>query len=53
MGKIRLEVIADGSMFIPWENDFKVKLSKKVTVSMNEEKKQKTPTTKNVRVNMK
>ena len=38
-GKVKLEVIAEGSVFIPWEDTFKVKLSKKVTVSLNETKK--------------
>lgn len=35
-GKIRLEVNADGNLFTPWEDDFVVKVSKKVTVKMNE-----------------
>jgi hypothetical protein len=35
-GKIRLEVIADSSVFVPWEDEFKVKLSKKVSIKMNE-----------------
>jgi hypothetical protein len=38
IGKIRLEVIAEGSVFIPWEDEFKVKLSKKVSVKLNESK---------------
>lgn len=41
-GKVKLEVIAEGSVFIPWEDTFKVKLSKKVTVSLNETKKSHT-----------
>lgn len=40
VGNIKLEVIAEGNLFTPWESDFKVKLSKKVTVSLNEQKKQ-------------
>lgn len=36
VGKIRLEVIADNTVFIPWEDDFKVKMSKKVTVQLSE-----------------
>ena len=40
-GKIRLEVNADGNLFTPWEDEFVVKVSKKVTVSMNESKSQK------------
>lgn len=35
-GKIRLEVIAEGTVFSPWEDNFKVKLSKKVSIKMNE-----------------
>jgi hypothetical protein len=38
VGKIKLEVIAEGNLFIPWEDNFKVKLSKKVTVKVNEQK---------------
>lgn len=38
VGNIRLEVIAEGNLFIPWEDKFKVKLSKKVTVKVNEQK---------------
>lgn len=37
-GKIRLEVIADGTVFTPWEDDFKVKVSKKVAVKIHESK---------------
>ena len=40
MGTIKLEVVAEGNLFIPWEDTFKVKLSKKVTISMNETKQQ-------------
>lgn len=36
IGIIKLEVVAEGNLFIPWEDTFKVKLSKKVTVTMNE-----------------
>jgi hypothetical protein len=39
IGNIKLEVVAEGNLFIPWENQFKVKLSKKVTVNVNEGKK--------------
>lgn len=38
-GKIKLEVIAEGTVFIPWEDEFKIKVSKKVSVSLNENKK--------------
>ncbi len=37
-GNIRLEVIADGTIFTPWEDEFKVKLSKKVAVKVHESK---------------
>jgi hypothetical protein len=40
-GKIRLEVIADSSVFVPWEDNFKVKLSKKVSIKMNESRTKK------------
>ena len=43
IGKVRLEVIAEGTLFIPWEDGFKIKMSKKVTVNMNEANKPKTP----------
>lgn len=33
-GTIKLEVIADDTYFTPWESDFKVKASKKVTVEV-------------------
>jgi len=39
VGNIKLEVVAEGNLFIPWENQFKVKLSRKVTVNVNESKK--------------
>ena len=38
IGKIRVEVIADDSIFVPWEDEFKVKVSKKVSIKMNETK---------------
>ena len=54
IGTVRLEVIAEGTVFIPWEDQFKIKLSKKVSVSLNENKKipiQKNPEV-GVRVNV-
>lgn len=54
-GKIRLEVIADGSVFTPWEDDFKVKLSKKVLVKIHENKsnpKKSEPKRTDVKVNV-
>jgi hypothetical protein len=38
IGKIKLEIIADDSVFVPCENDFEVKLSKKISVKINENK---------------
>ena len=55
-GKIKLEVIAEGTVFIPWEDDFKIKVSKKVSVSLNENKKPTQPVKKpgvGVKVNVK
>ena len=49
-GNIKLEVNADGNLFTPWEDKFVVKLSKKVTVQMNESKKTKKPNKKGVGV---
>jgi hypothetical protein len=57
IGNIKLEVVAEGNLFIPWEDKFKVKLSKKVTVNINESRKPvKKPIISNkigVRVNVK
>lgn len=41
-GNIKLEVNADGNLFTPWEDKFVVKVSKKVTVKLNESKNTKT-----------
>ena len=38
VGNIKLEVNADGNLFTPWEDRFIVKVSKKVTVNLNESK---------------
>jgi hypothetical protein len=37
-GKIRLEVIAEDTYFIPWESDFQVETSKSVTVEIKSQK---------------
>lgn len=50
IGKIRLEVIAEGNLFIPWEDNFKVKVSKKVTVKVNEQISNKTRNGVNVKI---
>jgi hypothetical protein len=55
-GKIKLEVIADNTIFTPWEDEFKVKLSKKVTIKMNESRvvpKKPLVLTPGVKVNVK
>ena len=51
-GNIKLEVNADGNLFTPWEDKFVVKVSKKVTVKLNESKsaKPKTPAKKSLGV---
>lgn len=53
-GNIKLEVNADGNLFTPWEDEFVVKVSKKVTVSLNEDKKDKKLQNKNsdIKVNV-
>ena len=55
-GNIKLEVNADGNLFTPWEDKFVVKVSKKVTVNLNESKSSmpKAPAKKNpgVKVNV-
>ena len=38
IGNIKLEINADGNLFTPWEDKFIVKVSKKVTVKLNENK---------------
>jgi hypothetical protein len=42
VGNIKLEVNADGNLFTPWEDRFIVKVSKKVTVNLNESRSNKT-----------
>lgn len=51
-GKIKLEIIADNTVFIPWEDTFKVKLSKKVMVSFNEKKTFKKPFDPKIKVSV-
>ena len=41
-GNIKLEVNADGNLFTPWEDKYIVKVSKKVTVNINESRSSKT-----------
>ena len=40
-GNIRLEVIAEDTYFTPWESDFEVETSKKVTVEVKSQQKKK------------
>ena len=48
IGNIKLEVVAEGNLFIPWQNQFKVKLSKKVTINnLNINENRNTSNTKN------
>ena len=51
-GNIKLEVNADGNLFTPWEDKVVVKVSKKVTVKLNESKstKPKAPAKKSLGV---
>ena len=53
VGDIRLEVIAEGNIFVPWEDKFKVRVSKKVSVKVNEQKDHYRPARKNVGVKVK
>ena len=54
VGKIKLEIIADDTIFTPWESDFKVKMSKKVFVKIHESKSNRKPVNKKsgVKVNV-
>ena len=49
-GNIKLEVNADGNLFTPWEDKFVVKMSKKVTVQLNESINKKKPIKKELGV---
>jgi len=40
VGKIKLEVIAEDTLFIPWESEYQASISKKVEVSFNEDLKE-------------
>ena len=42
-GNIRLEVIAEDTFFTPWESDFEVETSKKVTVEVKSQSQSKKP----------
>ena len=48
-GKVKLEIIAENNVFVPWEKDFKVKSSRKIEATINEKKVIK----KNIKVGVK
>ena len=52
-GNIRLEVIAEDTFFTPWESDFEVDASKKVTVEVKSQQTKKPIVETKVEVNVK
>ena len=52
-GNIRLEVIAEDTFFTPWESDFEVETSKKVTVEVKTQTTKKPIIETKVKVNVK
>ena len=52
-GNIRLEVIAEDTLFTPWESDFEVEASKKVTVEVKSQTTKKPIVETKVKVNVK
>ena len=52
-GNIRLEVIAEDTFFTPWESDFEVDTSKKVTVEVKSQTAKKPIVEKQVKVKVK
>ena len=52
-GNIRLEVIAEDTYFTPWESDFEVDASKKVTVEVKSQEDKKTILETKVKVKVK
>ena len=52
-GNIRLEVIAEDTFFTPWESDFEVETSKKVTVEIKSQTTKKPIVEAKVKVNVK
>jgi hypothetical protein len=52
-GNIRLEVIAEDTFFTPWESDFEVDTSKKVTVEVKSQTTKKPIVEKQVKVKVK
>ena len=53
VGNIRLEVIAEDTFFTPWESDFEVDTSKKVTVEVKTQSPKKPIVETKVKVNVK
>ena len=53
VGNIRLEVIAEDTFFTPWESDFEVDTSKKVTVEVKSQSIKKPIVETKVKVNIK
>jgi hypothetical protein len=47
-GTLKMEVVADNTLFVPWETEFEIKESKKVLVTFNENKQIKESKTVNV-----
>lgn len=47
-GTVKMEVVADNTVFVPWETEFEVKESKKVLVTFNENKQIKESKSVNV-----
>ena len=52
-GNIRLEVITEDTFFTPWESDFEVETSKKVTVEVKSQQTKKPIVETKVKVNIK
>jgi len=52
-GNIRLEVIAEDTYFTPWESDFEVDVSKKITVEVKSQTTKKPIVEKQVKVKVK
>tara|TARA_R110002167_G_scaffold80001_1_gene220164 strand:+ start:6186 stop:6743 length:558 start_codon:yes stop_codon:yes gene_type:complete len=52
-GNIRLEVIAEDTFFTPWESDFEVDVSKKITVEVKSQSTKKPIIETKIKVNVK
>jgi hypothetical protein len=49
-GTLKMEVVADNTLFVPWETEFEIKESKKVLVTFNENRQIKDSKAVNVRM---